>query len=149
MEQAPEPHHTMPARASRAGALAVTFTAASRRSRSGVPHEDLLLDSGHADAIETLESTGLHRPRELFELFLVLWGESLSALEIHESGSHDGSARIVLAHVEPGDACWERVGFLQRGLELLGARTVLVSEVECRSDGADACVYECEWSRDA
>jgi len=146
MEQALEPNPSSPARNSRAGAQPATFVHAPRRPRSGVSHEDLLLDSGHADAFETFGSTDLSGPRELFELFLVLWGESLSALEIHESGPHDGSARIVLAHVEPGDACWERVGFLQRGLELLGARTVLVSEVECRSDGADACVYECEWS---
>jgi hypothetical protein len=147
MEQALEPNHFSPARSSRAGTQPVTLSHAPRYARLAIPHEDLLLQSGHADAFETLESMALSRPRQLLELFLELWGEPPSSLALHEIGPLDGSARLVLTHAQPGDACWERVGFLQRGLELLGAKTFLVSEVECRSDGADACVYECEWSR--
>jgi len=149
LEQALEPNHPSPARTSRAGALTVTLPDAPRRSRSGVPREDLLLESGHADAFETLASVGLSGPRKVFDLFLELWGEPQRGLEFQESGPLDGCARLVLTHVEPGEACWERVGFLQRGLDLLGAKSVLVREVECRTAGADACVYECDWSRDA
>ena len=147
MEQTLEPSKVAPARRLRAGARDFRLTS-TRTSIAGSP-EDLLLDSGHADAVETLGSMYLSGPREFFELFLELWGEPLSALELLQSAPFDGRARLVLVRSEPGDACWERVGFLERGLELLGARAVLVSELECRSGGAGACIYECEWSRHA
>ena len=43
------------------------------------------------------------------------------------------------------DHCWTVVGCLQRGLELSGAETVLVTETACRSAGAPCCEYRCEW----
>ncbi len=43
------------------------------------------------------------------------------------------------------DHCWTVVGCLQRGLELSGADTVLVTETACRSSGASCCQYLCEW----
>jgi uncharacterized protein (TIGR02265 family) len=43
------------------------------------------------------------------------------------------------------DDCWTVVGWLQRGLELCGAGTVLVTETSCRAAGAQCCEYRCEW----
>ena len=43
------------------------------------------------------------------------------------------------------DHCWTVVGCLQRGLELAGAETVLVTETACRAAGAPCCEYRCEW----
>ena len=146
MEQALEPSQVAPARPSRVSARAFPNLVSTRSEIAGLQREELLLESGHADAVETLGGMYLSGPRELFELFMELWGESGSALELHESGPLDGCARLVLVSAEAGDACWERIGFLERGLGLLGAKAVLVSEVECRRDGADACMYECEWS---
>ncbi|WP_242392173.1 TIGR02265 family protein [Anaeromyxobacter oryzisoli] len=45
----------------------------------------------------------------------------------------------------PMDHCWTVVGCLQRGLELSGADTVLVTETSCRAVGASCCEYRCEW----
>lgn len=43
------------------------------------------------------------------------------------------------------DYCWTVVGYLQRGLELSGAGSVLVTETLCRAVGAPCCEYWCEW----
>jgi uncharacterized protein (TIGR02265 family) len=48
-------------------------------------------------------------------------------------------------HLAVEDHCWTVVGCLQRGLELSGAASVLVTETSCRAGGAPCCEYRCEW----
>jgi hypothetical protein len=47
--------------------------------------------------------------------------------------------------VVPADDCWTVVGWLQRGMELSGAESALVTETCCRAMGARYCEYVCEW----
>ena len=124
------------------------------RASPALEPEDLLVEYGNTVALETLRSpssVGPSEPEGLFSLFLEVWDEPAAALELDLEAGGDGTARISLRSPasSAGDECWERIGFLQRGLELLGARSVLVTETTCRAEGADACVHLCEWSMDA
>jgi uncharacterized protein (TIGR02265 family) len=61
-----------------------------------------------------------------------------------------GENAAVIRTIDPDgvvidDHCWTVVGCLQRGLELSGAETVLVTETACRAAGAPCCEYRCEW----
>ncbi len=60
-----------------------------------------------------------------------------------------GADSAVIHAFEAGHAnaedCLTTVGWLERGIELSGAKGVRVVETQCRAKGAAHCAYRCEW----
>jgi uncharacterized protein (TIGR02265 family) len=88
-------------------------------------------------------------PRSFLEMVPHLYGAYHAAAgrcEYQPLGENAAVIRTIDANgVLIADYCWTVVGCLQRGLELAGAETVLVTETACRAAGAPCCEYQCEW----
>ncbi len=115
----------------------------------------LYRDMGRYSAETNLGPAGLHRPylREGDPQFLLrnvplLYGTQHDAgrRDYVQTGQRSAVLRTLEAEETSVDDCLTTVGWLERGLELSGGRTVRVEERACRAKGAEACQYHCEWT---
>jgi uncharacterized protein (TIGR02265 family) len=87
-------------------------------------------------------------PHSVLEAVPRLYGTHYSAgtREYERVDANGGIIRTSGAeHLVTAEDCWTVVGWLQRVLELCGAKGVLVAEESCRATGAPRCEYHCEW----
>jgi len=66
--------------------------------------------------------------------------------DYQQTGQRSALLRTLEAEETSVDDCLTTVGWLERGVELSGGRTVRVEERACRATGAAACQYHCEWT---
>lgn len=62
-----------------------------------------------------------------------------------KTGATSATIRTFDAERVSPDDCLTVVGWLERALELSGARAPRVVEMQCRAQGAPCCEYRCEW----
>ena len=117
-------------------------------------HSDSLIEVGRAYAEAVLrrvqlEEMKLAAPDSFLRLVPHLYG-AYHAAAGHREYQSLGDHAAVIRTIGAGDAivedhCWTVVGCLQRGLELSGAESALVTETACCAAGAPSCEYRCEW----
>ena len=101
---------------------------------------------GPAGALHTFLRTG--DPQFLLRNVPLLYGtqHDTGRRDYQQTGQRSALLRTLEAEETSVDDCLTTVGWLERGVELSGGRTVRVEERACRATGAAACQYHCEWT---
>jgi hypothetical protein len=114
---------------------------------------EVLLDIGRATAALNLTGTQRGYVRDGDPHFLLERSSGIYACHFNvgsrtyeKIGERAGVVRTVKPFTDAKDACLITVGWLERAIEIAGARNARVVETQCAAKGAPHCEIVCEWT---
>jgi len=119
----------------------------------GEPLDAFARRAGRSAAAEAF--SGVYRvfaliltPHALLSKASTIWGSLYNRGEMKVEGETKESARIIIHNfpMEPA-GCARITGWLEKMVELTGAKNPRVTQVKCFSKGASACEWELVWGK--